>query len=278
MNISSDNVIAFLPHGGSGYSHPTSPNDTCPKVCPGGNRQPYLYSDRPGGSLVDYAEHIAPTIESKGYKRIHLQCIGGNWMIYPYRTDLSHGEARQWASDEFNMPFTETRVMFFDQWEIAKKLGVPWADDDDLATMHHLFLAAGVEEVIYYLGSPALESYSRQLECVEPFLLPNASISLDHIVSPDEFAKCERLWKYVRREEPELKWYTEARPQLDVPNKYKKYISGTVASEHFDAAWPELLNNAREWGEVQRITSSPDDDMTNWPKWITPVRRGWDRD
>lgn len=228
------------------------------------------------GTYPGLARWAIPTLKEQGIKRVWLHNPGGLWWKLPYDGDLTPAENKARAMDRWGITYQQARGMWPDQWELAKQHGAKWADDEMLHLFHLLLMEAGVEEVVYYFGEPAVASTDELRKAyLKPFVhFRGASLAFDHVSDVESFETCKPLFKWIKQQNSKARIYTEARPESDVPRRpYRRLVDGTIALERRDNQRPEMLANALEhWGETIVL---PDPDGMVVPEDMTHLMRNW---
>lgn len=234
------------------------------------------------GGYSEFAAEWGPKFKERGYTRLWVHNPGGQWTLSNrWDNSLTWRENREGNAALHGVHLKNTRTMWLHQWEAAKWYGVEWADPRELRIFHDRMIADfGATEVCYYFGGPDHYSYELQKLLIKDFIkLEGASFGFDHITEVPEFEACHQLFKWMKRQNPEARIYTEARPYEDIPPAFTKNLDGTVATLGFDTnhpigKLPETEERARELGEFIRIVD-PDADG-NYPdpiEGVTQARR-----
>ena len=245
-------------------------------------------SDSPGfvrnvpahGGFSGFAREIGPKVKAGGFTRLWIHNPGGLWPhFHPFDDSISVNENRANATAD---GYGDTRLMWVHQWLVAKAHKLSWADPLALKAFHYQMRADyGVEEIVYYFGGPYVMPPAVQKAALADFVhLDGASFGFDHVVTNREFAACQELWKWIDKENPQARIYTEARPFEGISGKLTKHCDGTVATAGFDlnhpvGSKPETQERAKKIGEVIRIVDK--DAQGNYPapvEGVTFAKRG----
>lgn len=148
-----------------------------------------------------------------------------------------------------------TKEMWVNQWLLAESCGCRFADRKALRLGHEVLEYYGVEEVIYYLGSPAdikTNNIDDCFDCVRMFLAcgKSASLAFDALgwdVSP--WVDGDMISRFIDEvRDRGHKVYIEPRFNSDQLNaKLGRSINGTLARQDFDNFYkPDLANQPGE--------------------------------
>lgn len=183
---------------------------------------------------------------------------------------------------------------YVDQWTYSEQQGYRFACRHELAYFNHRLIAAGVKEIIFYIGRPDMvaDPLVDGWESVRPYLEagPPEAISIGF----DAASECYCVdpvqpiasWKFVRTLQlfdriraTGAKAYIESRPELG-HSAWKGHIDGSIALEKTDfGKQGQRLKEAHLYGEVIRMAqtnkSSKPELITAWPDFdqVTPCAR-----
>ena len=256
---------AFMLFGGSSRHH----------QCVGKNRLPVTH-----GGLSEVANWSGPILRENGFKRVLAKDIGGHWPLYWYddQKPREHADAQEEAVERFGISAAGSWVIHFNQWLLAEQSGVSWANRQELSLYHNLLVQDyGIEEVIYYLGSPWRHWWEVQQASIEPFVhLEGASFCYDVVHELEHFERLRRLCRWIRKLNPTAKNYSESLPELEVKqSKHAQFFSGCFARIERGQARPDLLRNVEEWTDYELLTLVSPERETDLRETQTPLLRDW---
>lgn len=234
---------------------------------------PIAFSGTSNGKLdsfLNWAIQWGPKLQQQGFTRLMWHNPGGHWKL-PERG-------------------VDARVMWADQWLIAEAEKKSYASREQLAAHHTIMRDLhGIEEIIYYIGSPLLltDPYRDGFKCCKPFMLPGASLAFDASARPLRDQPQER-WKFDRFKTliHELRGrghgvYLEARCDHERPEMAGQ-ITGTIATDRYDAHEGRGIVPSEHlalFGEFIRFTdgvqAERDGQVKTWPAEVTPLLRSW---
>lgn len=193
--------------------------------------------------------------------------------------------------------------MRVDQWLLAEKAGLAFADRRALRQAFAVLRRHGVREIIVYVGSPTqLMDAERELpRCVEPFLDagPGVSIGLDAVFH-DGHPATEKTWRaqwapnspYVcalvelrrRLHAQGGKLYSEPRlTREQLAAGLGRLVDGTVAAARYDEGPQYAVELEIQPGETIRLTHPLTEaqwraapwwpEVPTWPAGVTPLYR-----
>lgn len=183
---------------------------------------------------------IGPRIKAAGIKRICYHNPGGDfWLGWnPIPTDV-HNKSIEDAARRIGI---DTRVMHINQWLLAEQCKCRFADRNALAVGHYVLRHYfGIEEVIYYLGSPDIFANAavEAPRCVEMFLDCGAGASLAFDAVAWDTSR-------IRHGDDICQWFADLRakgckvyvePRLNaaqIADGIGEFIDGTIAAADFD--------------------------------------------
>jgi hypothetical protein len=158
--------------------------------------------------------------------------------------------------------------MVWNQWLLAQQCGLKWANRKGLRDFHNTLVDDfGVEEIIYYFGSPCLVPESIREASIADFIdLPGASFAMDAVYESWHFDRCIPTMEFIRRENHTAKIYTENHPRKDVdPAMYGSLTNGSIQKTYTNWA-KDLENHAVDnWQgddyELISICHQPDEEV-----------------
>lgn len=234
---------------------------------------------------IQWAEKFGPLLKAQGYTRLMHHNIGGqHWPAVPVQTDVHTGDRSLGLKRGMDV-----RGMWINAWQMSEQIGVAQADRSELAASHSMLMElSGLEEIIYYVGSPeTLRDPVREgMECLQPYLLPGASLAFDHTFTRwpkaaqpywkgNEVERDKQVAKLVTKlRKAGHKVYIELRDCIGAPT-----VDGTIAELGVDGRYHADLEPYFAFGEVQRIGygAVTAEDYRSWDKRITPVVGAWEK-
>lgn len=230
-------------------------NDIAFVLC-GGNSLPNLFpATVRWENYLKAAIAIGPNVQKARLKRLLYHNPGGHYYLgwTPDPKDV-HNET---VKAQAKAAGVDTREMWINQWLLAEAAGLPFADRRALELGHEILEYYGIEEVIYYVGSPdgiKTETVEDCMDCVEMFLRcgKSASIAFDALGyygerhwTPDSY-----IDKFIARIRNEgHKVYVE--PRLtpgQLQQGFGTKIDGTIAVAEFDKVHD--IDYTKQVGEV----------------------------
>lgn len=235
------------------------------------------HATNPGGvpwrSYVEWATETAPRLKRRNVKRVLLHNPGGHWKL------LASGG--------------DTREMRCDQWTLAERARAPFADRYSFRTAVGVLRAAGVKEVIVYVGSPTqlVDPVNELPAALEAFTACGPIVSFGFDAMFEDGIPCpwgnhfwSTLWAKgspyraavgdLRRRH---KVYAEARLHAGpLATGLGGLVDGTIADVRFDAHHNYDL--VKQPGETIRVTATGNKtsewpEILSWPAGVTPCLR-----
>jgi hypothetical protein len=207
----------------------------------GGNSQPI---DAPGTvrwpSYVDMALQVGPNLRAAGVKRVLLHNPGGHFYLgwSPTPTNVHDPVPLEAAKKQG----VTTLAMWPTQWLLAEQAGLRFADRDKLALGHHILRFYGVEEVIYYVGTPAVlrDATVQGPPCIEMFKAcgKGASVGFDALAwTGSRWKEGDDICQFLDATRAGgMKVYVEPRlSKQQIDAGLGKHVDGTIAHAEFDA-------------------------------------------
>lgn len=210
--------------------------------CPAGNK-PMMWG------YTSWAIQAGPALKANGVKRLFLHNPAGLFYLgyHPNsENDTEEARLRGWPK--------HWSGMWCSQFLLARQTGIATGDFKDLRRAHELLTEHfGVEEIIYYVGSP--DQIGRSMATFEQCIAPvldcgvNASLGLDSV-----FRRQADVLDVIDRERGKgRKVYTEPRVYFDGKSPFGDtswlagHVDGTIAHLEFDARYkPELKRQPGE--------------------------------
>lgn len=244
----------------------------------GGNSQPI---DAPATvrwpSYVDLALQVGPNLRAAGVKRVLLHNPGGHFYL-------------GWSPNPTNVydpgPIDAARKqgvtmlsMWVNQWNLAEQAGLRFADRDKLALGHHILRYYGVEEVIYYVGTPAVlrDATKEGPPCIEMFRTcgQGSSVGFDALAwTGGRWKEGDDICQFLdATRSAGMKVYVEPRlSKAQIDAGLGKHVDGTIAHADFDAREkPDLSIQPGETIRDVNVVLSLD---AKGPEGITAMWRG----
>ena len=244
----------------------------------GGNSQPI---DAPATvrwpSYVDMALQVGPNIQAAGIKRVLMHNPGGHFFLgwSPTPTNVFDPIPVEAAKKQ---GLTAVH-MWVQQWILAEQANCRFANRKALALGHHILRFYGVEEVIYYVGTPAVlrDAAKEGPACIEMFKAcgPGASVGFDALAwTGSRWKEGDDICAFLDATRADgMKVYIEPRlSKAQVDAGLGKHADGTIAHTDFDLGphfKPDLSiqpgETIRDMGVVMPLdTKGPEDVTAMW--------------
>lgn len=195
-------------------------------------------------NYAEMAIAIGPQLRAAGIKRLFLHNPGGDhwkgWLPNP-ATALGANAATAPERLAAIAAGVDVREMWVDQWQLAESSRCRFADREALKLGHRILQFYGVEEVIYYVGSPETlrDAAKEGPACVEMYLAcgEGASVAFDASCwttsrwqPGDDVSKFYRWLRTIG-----AKIYIEPRlTKEQVAAGLGQLVDGTIAADDFD--------------------------------------------
>jgi hypothetical protein len=186
---------------------------------------------------------VGPNIQRPKLKRLLYHNPGGHYFLgwTPDPLNPHNPVPRQKAQ----AAGVDTREMWINQWLLAESAGLRFADREALLVGHKVLKYYGIEEIIYYVGSPdAIKSETVEdcMECVEMFLRcgKSASLAFDALGSTiNPWYPGSYIDKFIDRIRKDgHKVYVEPRFSIEqLQIGLDKKVDGTLAVAEWDNVW-----------------------------------------
>lgn len=216
-------------------------------VLAGGNANPI---DAPATvrwpSYVDMALQVGPNLQAAGVKRVLLHNPGGLfWLGWAPTPTALFDPTPIKAAEKLGV---SVLVMQPNQWLLAEQANCRFANRKALALGHHILRFYGVEEVIYYVGTPAVlrDAAKEGPACIEMFKAcgPGASVGFDALAwTGSRWKEGDDICAFLDATRAGgTKVYIEPRlSKAQVDAGLGKHVDGTIAQADWDALYkPDL--------------------------------------